>query len=97
MSKTVISIHEENHGTLAVAADYKSAIHFLIKHEWLFGDMQAYNKELDDWKPVRAIYGENWQSLFMNEWDIDQFNEVFDGWLYLRLEKVYDMSEENEE
>ena len=33
--KTVICIHEDNHGLIGVAKDYKSAIDFLIREEWL--------------------------------------------------------------
>ena len=33
--KTVICIHEDNHGLIGIAKDYKSAIDFLIREEWL--------------------------------------------------------------
>jgi hypothetical protein len=96
MNKTVIRIEEESHGTIALAADYKSAVHFLIKELWIDGETRV-SLGWGKFAPIYEVYGENWHSLFMNEWDIDQFNEVFDGWLYLYLEEVYDMNEGDQE
>ena len=40
--KTVICIHEDNHDLIEIAKDYKSAIDFLIREEWL-----DYNSDND--------------------------------------------------
>ena len=47
--KTVICIHEDNHGLIGIAKDYKSAIDFLIREEWLDcnSDDDKFNDEFE--------------------------------------------------
>jgi len=89
MNKTVIRIEEENHGTICIAENYKSAVAYLINEGWLFDEVQVYDEEWENWKPLRVLYGDNWRDMIMNEWDADDFSNAFDGWLYLYEDKVY--------
>lgn len=89
----IIRIEEENHGTICIAADYKSAIAFLINEGWLFDEVQVYDKNWENWKPIRIIYGDNWRDMIKNKWSAKRFNDAFDGLLYLHEETIYNMNE----
>lgn len=94
MSKKVIRIDEEGNGFIGVAADYKSAVAYLISEAWLFDEVQVYNRKNHDWAPLYVVYGDNWCDVIMNEWDIDEFNDAFDGWLYFYEVEVYSINED---
>ena len=80
-----IVINEENHGFIGLAANYPWAIDFLIKKDWLNGNVE-----------IAANYGDcllkeifpNWQEE-IKSWDIKKFNELFDGEFYLEPVEVY--------
>ena len=74
--KTVICIHEENHGLIGVAKDYKSAIDFLIREEWLDCYLRLIDESENDITIIR-------------QWDnVDKFNDEFDEMLYLKVMEV---------
>ena len=85
---TVILIHEDNHGLLGVAKDYKSAIDYLIQNQWLNIDTEIYNTEKDTFNSLRElkITIDNIRAL-----GIDKFNELFDGVLYLDIDNVWEI------
>ena len=91
---TIIRIEEENHGLICIAEDYKSAVAYLINKGWFFDQVAVYSKDLENSKPMHILYGDNWREVFMNEWDINDFNEAFDGWFYLYEDEVYNANED---
>ena len=74
--KTVICIHEDNHGLIGVAKDYKSAIDFLIRDEWLDCNLKLIDENENDITIIR-------------QWDnVDKFNDEYEGIFYLEIMKV---------
>ena len=45
----VITIHEENHGFVGVAATMKAAFRFLIEHDWLTLEFDLYDEATGTW------------------------------------------------
>ena len=71
----VIIIHELDHNDIGVAADYKSAIYYLIKERWI----DNYTDVIDDNDNIVSIskaLGENWKTVLLNA-DEDWFNDKF--------------------
>lgn len=87
--KIVIRIDEECHGFIGVAEDYQSAVKFLIDDGWLTEYTEIYDDDLDSWHSVKEVFGDDWQNLMMNEWDMDTFSEKMDGRFYLYEETLY--------
>lgn len=90
---TVIEIREDNHGFIGCALDYKSAVQFLIRDGWLYDDFDCYEEESGLYVELYLCHGENWREVLM-DWDINKFNDYFDGYLYLEEEEVYEYDEE---
>lgn len=88
----VIAIHESSHGLIGVANNYKNAIEFLIKEEWLENRTMVYDCDSDDWDSLQNLWGANWKEIFEN-WDIDFFNKVFEG--TIRFEEIEVFEGEN--
>lgn len=83
---TVYRIAEDDHGFLAIAKNYRSAIHYLIEHEWLNGHSEAWNGE--DWVNIKEALGEDWKDK-VYEMSLDDFVNYFEGHLYIWEEPVY--------
>ena len=73
--KSVIIIHEENHGVIGVAIDRESAIHWLIQTDWINEgtDFRVNQK----WQSVEQLFGERWRERL-----IEQDDEFFEGSFY---------------
>jgi hypothetical protein len=71
----VIIIHEENHGVIGVAVDYKSAIRWLIQTDWINAgtDFRVDKK----WQTVEQLFGERWRERL-----VEQDEEFFEGSFY---------------
>lgn len=82
---TVILINEECHGHMGVAADYKSAVKYLLRTSWIDENTKFLNDDYDE-VPIAEKFGENWKDIIINDWGIDKFNEEFDGHFYLGVE-----------
>lgn len=80
----VVTIKEENHGFIAIAYDYKSAVRYLIDHNWLPCDVYKDEK----WVGINETLGDNWVNKLLS-WDIDDFNSYFEGCFYLDEDEVY--------
>lgn len=93
---TVIEIREDNHGFIRCALDYKSAVQFLIREGWLEDNDAFYDEETGVDIELYYCLGENWREVLMG-WDINKFNDFFDGHLYLEEEEVYEYDEDYEE
>lgn len=93
---TVIEIREDNHGFIGCALDYKSAVQFLIREGWLEDNDEFYDEEEGRDIELYFSLGEDWQEVLM-DWDINKFNDYFDGYLYLEEEEVYEYDEDYEE
>ena len=81
----VIIINEENHGCIGVAYDYESAVGYLFNHGWLPTDIYDDHEE---WRPIDELFGDDWLDKILS-WDVDNFNDFFDGSFYLQIEAVF--------
>ena len=83
----VIVIFEEGFGKIGIAADYYSAIHFLIQHSWLTDDYKIWNENSEEWDLLINILGAKWNEKLFS-WDIDDFNDFFTDRFLLTVEEV---------
>ena len=73
-------IHEDNHGVLGVADSYESAVQFLIDDKWLTEDFEIWNRERDYSRPLYTLEIKPEE---IKAWNIDKFNDFFDGDFYI--------------
>ena len=83
----VILVREDNHGLIAVALDYFSAVKFLIEENWLDDTCEIGIDE--DLKSLQELWGDDWIDEVLALDDVDKFNDTFDGIFYLSIEKIY--------
>jgi hypothetical protein len=89
--KTAVVIYEDNHGMVGLAVDYESAIDFLVLNEWLSPTMELLLED-NSLSTIEEDLGENWLQL-IRLWTMKEFNNYFDGLLYLDVERIYDKKE----
>ena len=86
---TCILINEENHGTIGVTADYKSALKWLIKEKWLDGNTYLYIDgewvTMTEWVP-------DWKN-FLLTLEPDEIKGLFNGIFYFKEIEFYNMAE----
>lgn len=88
----VILVREDNHGLIAVALDYFSAVKYLVENNWLTDTIEVGVDE--DLEEVIVAFGADWVDEILT-WDsVQKFNEVFEGVFHLSIEEVYDGSAE---
>ena len=83
----VIIINEETRGFIGVAHDYESAVSYLFNHGWL-PTVVCDNHE--EWRPIDELLGDEWLDKILS-WNVDNFNDFFDGCFYLQIEAVFDI------
>lgn len=82
--KSVYLISEDNHGLLGIAANYQSAIRFLIAENWI--DSGCYtNADMS----IKELLGDNWKQSILEK-DESWFVEMFDGSFYLTAMPIYE-------
>lgn len=89
--KTAVTIYEDNHGMVGLAVDYESAIDFLVLNKWLSPKMELLLED-NSLSTIEEDLGENWLQL-IRLWPMKEFNNYFDGLLYLNVERIYDKKE----
>lgn len=83
----VILVREDNHGLIAVASDYFSAVKFLIEENWLDDTCEIGIDE--DLKSLQELWGDDWIDEVLALDGVNKFNDTFDGIFYLSIEKIY--------
>ena len=95
----VITINEENHGQIGIALNYYNAVKWLIENSWLDDTVEVWRKPADDdfydWISIKKVYGENYANDILNNWDINTFNEAFEGTFLLQFVDVIGTEDEN--
>lgn len=86
---TCIVINECNHGILGIAANYKSAINFLIAEDWLSDYTDIYSKEKDEWITLIEWHS-NWKEYLLSH-DMDDFNVLFEDTFYLEDHDIFNI------
>jgi hypothetical protein len=86
---TVIIINEDNHGMIGVAKNYESAVKFLINGYWIEDNSEICDGE-DSWIKLIDYFGEDWIDKMVLDWDINHFNNFWDGSFYLNEIEVYE-------
>lgn len=78
-------IHEDNHGVLGVADSYESAVQFLIDNKWLTEDFEIWDREEYHSRPLYALEIKPEE---IKAWNIDKFNDFFDGDFYIEEDNL---------
>ena len=78
-------IHEDNHGVLGVADSYESAVQFLIDNELLTEDFEIWDGEEYDSRPLYALEIKPEE---IKAWNINKFNDFFDGDFYIEEDNL---------
>lgn len=84
---TVIEIHEDNHGLIGIAKDYKSALLFLTNNNWIKGSTEVWVGPAE-WTRLDERLGEDWFDKMIN-WGIGNFNAYWDSSFMLTETEVY--------
>lgn len=84
---TVIQIHEDNHGLIGIAKDYKSALDFLVNNHWIEDSTEVWVGPAE-WARLDEVRGKDWFDKMVN-WGIENFNEYWDGSFMLIETEVY--------
>lgn len=80
--ENVIIVFEENHGLLGIAKNYGRAINLLVEDDWLDLDCLEYDE--------CSSFLEHGITLEkVKKMSLEEFNELFDGYFHLVLEKVH--------
>lgn len=74
----VVLVYEENHGLVAVAKSYVSAVQFLVDDGWL-------NERLgvEEGQTVFSLLGENWLEKIKSWNSFARFTNFFEGYFSL--------------
>ena len=81
----VYIIHEDNHGVLGVADSYESAVQFRIDNEWLTEDFEILDREEYYSRPLYALEIKPEE---IKAWNINKFNDFFDGDFYIEEDNL---------
>ena len=89
----VIEIHEDVHGLIGIAKDYKSALFYLYNTKWMEGSTEVWIGDYanHEYGRLDEALGEDWFEKML-EWDIENFNDYWDGSFVLIETEVYDVS-----
>lgn len=88
---TCIIIKESNHGNIGVAANYKSAIKFLIANDWLSDYTDFYSTEQEEWVSL-IEWRADWKEYLLSR-DMDKFNVLFEEIFYLQDYDIFNAAE----
>ena len=88
---TCIIIREDNHGIIGVAANYKSAIKFLVEEDWLSDYTDIYLDEKDELVHLFE-WRADWKEYLLSH-DMNEFNVLFDGLFYLEDYDIFNAAE----
>lgn len=88
---TCIVIKECNHGNIGVAANYKSAIKFLIAENWLSDYTDFYSEEKGEWIEL-IFWRPDWKEYLLSR-DMDYFNVLFEDGFYLEDYDIFNAAE----
>lgn len=95
----VITINEDNHGQIGIALNYYNAVKWLIENNWLDDTVELWYKfsgnDDGDWISIKVVYGENYANDILNNWDINTFNEAFEGTFLLQSVDVIGTEDEH--
>ena len=90
----VVVIDDDNHGRIGVALNYYHAVKLLIDTYWIDDDTEVYDYNIYKWRTVKNALGAGWASLMLDTWDLNQFNNFWEGCFHLGLEKVIGTEDE---
>lgn len=90
---TVIKVFEDCHGLICLAKDYESALEFLVNNNWIEDSIEVFvgeNEEgMGEYQRVIEVFGEDWVDMMRDHWNINDFNEYWDGSFYLEEAVIY--------
>lgn len=87
----VIVMHEDNHGMVGLAETFQDAVKYLIKHKWLDEKFEVWQPN-DETTTIIEDLGIDWVEIILG-WDIQKFNEYFEGCFNLCTEEIFKAEE----
>ena len=87
---TVILIYEKNNDCIGVAKDYPAAVHYLINAHWIDDYTEVWCDRTSKWVLLKDAQGEEWTDDMLLKWDIDTFNDFWDGSFDLVTTEVFE-------
>lgn len=89
----VIEIYEDTHGLIGIAKDYKSALFYLYNNKWIEGSDEVWvgAHANPEYGRLDEALGEDWFEKML-KWNIENFNDYWDGSFVLIETEVYDVS-----
>ena len=85
----IILVNEECHGLIGVAKDYRAAIRFLIDKDWLNDFTEIWVRDYE-YERLSEKLGEDWVDTMTENWNINDFNDFWEGSFYLEEEDLYE-------
>ena len=84
---TIFIVSEYDHGEIAYAHDYDSAINFLFEEHWIDEDTNVYCEETWQLDSVKEVLGEHWtdEIRFMSR---ERFNDLLDDRIYIKVREL---------
>lgn len=79
VTRKVVRIIEENHGTIGVASNFNKAKQWILDNDWFNEYSEVHNDETGEWVNVKEFFGENWKEEFLR-----QNEDFFDGMFYFQ-------------
>lgn len=83
---TVVTVYEENHGMILVAANDDAAKRALVETDWVNGGSTCDKPDGSDWDYLEAIYGNDWKETFL-AFNREQLNNMG---FYFRTEELWE-------
>ena len=75
----VVRIEEDNHGLLGIALNYYNAVKWLIGNGWIDDNTEVWHDGAQSWEKLKDVQGEDWADAMLEHWDIDDFNDFWEG------------------
>lgn len=85
----VISVFEDNHGDICIAATAQDAIYYLLNADWIDEFTEVWDGAAQRWVSVLDYFGPNWQNI-ISSMSLEEFNAVFEDGFTLYPVEVYE-------
>lgn len=81
MEKKYVWIIYDDDSDAITAPTWKAAIHGWIDRWRVTGDVSVYDEATNEWRPLKDMYGNDWQSVLI-ECSYRDFSNLFDTQFY---------------
>lgn len=68
-------------GEAIATPTWEAVIHGWISRWHITGDVRVYDEAINEWRPLKDMYGDDWQSVLI-AFSYKDFNNLFDNQFY---------------